>query len=197
MVAHISPAPVEGGGREGRLSPGSCLCQQLALRVKPGMQLPWLLKSAGIPGLLGPVCAVSFLSCEMFHSAVPRIHQQSDSTRTARPPAPAEKVEITESSCPIADNVWVPLLFGALKWDRAMLSRPTVSMPALSRPGADVSRTQECTRGRVWRGQKATHLRRHSRDTKRNQWGQSGGEGGAKEKQLAMEESVKMTLKNY
>lgn len=113
------------------------------------------------------------------------------------PPPKKKKVEITESSCPIPDNVWVPLLFGALKWDRGVLGRPTVSMPALSRPGADVSRTQECTRGRVWRGQKATHLRRHSRDTKRNQWGQSGGEGGAKEKQLAMEESVKMTLKNY
>lgn len=55
--------------------------------------------------------------------------QQSD------PTCAPTKLEIMEFSCPILGNLWVLVLSGALKWERAGLGGPTVNVPALSGPG--------------------------------------------------------------
>lgn len=83
-----------------------------------------------------------------------------------------------------------------------MLGRPTVRMPALSRPGADFSRTQECTGGRVWRGQKAANVPRHSRDTKKGtNGGKVEGREGSKRKAAGharkCENDFKTIIKNH
>lgn len=68
----------------GDLSRGSCLGQQLALPVKPGMQLPRLLKIMGISGLSGH--HVQLASCQrkiftqLKYLGSPTSLQQSDPT---------------------------------------------------------------------------------------------------------------------